>query len=191
MILLGYSGYTINEISSAADHAITTYKPNIILLHAGTNDLDRGGKEKDPIPGAPDRLGQLIDKCVSSNPDAAILVAQIINAEDGLTESNIQTFNKAIPGLVKQRADQGHHVSVVDMTSITTGDLSDGLHPSDAGYRKSKSSSVGRDVCHEIIESNQTMAHCPWPNRIESHTALTTQPSSGECLAGCYQGHSF
>ena len=141
--LLGYSGYTINEISSAADHAITTYKPNIILLHAGTNDLDRGGKEQDPIPGAPDRLGQLIDKCVSSNPDAAILVAQIINAEDGLTESNIQTFNKAIPGIVKQRADQGHHITVVDMTSINTGDLRDGLHPSDAGYRKSKSSSVG------------------------------------------------
>ena len=80
----------------------------------------------------------MIDKCVSSNPDAAIIVAQIINAKDGGTESKIQAFNKAVPGVVKQRADGGHHVTVVDMSSITTSDLADGLHPSDAGYRKSK-----------------------------------------------------
>lgn len=135
---LGYSGYTINQISSAADHSITTYKPNIILLHAGTNDVSRGDNTPDPVSGAPDRLGQLIDKCVSRNQDAAIIVAQIINAKDGATESKIQAFNKAVPGVVKQRADDGHHVMVVDMSSITTSDLADDLHPSDAGYRKSK-----------------------------------------------------
>ena len=129
---------TINQISSAADHAIRAYKPNIILLHAGTNDLSRGENPPDPISDAPDRLGQLIDKCVSSNPDAAIIVAQIINAADSESESRIQKFNKAVPGIAEQRADEGHHVTVVDMSSLTTSYLADNFHPSDLGYSKSK-----------------------------------------------------
>lgn len=139
-IFLGYSGYTINEISNAANDAITSDRPNVILLHAGTNDLDRGDNPKDPISKAPDRLGQLIDKCISSNPDAAIIVAQIINAADPGTEYRIRTFNAAVPGVVNSRASAGHHCMVTSMESITAGDLIDGLHPTDAGYRKSKCS---------------------------------------------------
>ena len=138
MVSIGYSGFTINQISDAANHAITTYKPNVILLHAGTNDLDRGTNPPDPISEAPDRLGQIIDKCINSNQDAAIFVSQIINAADAGTESRIQTFNKAVLGVVDQRAQEGYHAMTVDMTSITAGDLADGLHPTDAGYRKSK-----------------------------------------------------
>ena len=137
-IFLGYSGYTINEISIAANEAITSDRPNLILLHAGTNDLNRGDHPPDPISKAPDRLGKLIDKCISSNPDAAVIVAQIIAAADPATQSRIDTFNAAVPGIVDSRARAGHHCMVFSMESITANDLIDGLHPTDAGYRKSK-----------------------------------------------------
>ena len=57
-----YSGYTINEISSAANDPITFDGSNFILLDAGANDLNRGNNPLDPISIALDRLGQLIDK---------------------------------------------------------------------------------------------------------------------------------
>ncbi|KAL8797126.1 MAG: hypothetical protein Q9195_000593 [Heterodermia aff. obscurata] len=135
-MFLGHSGYTINEISGAANDVITSDRPNIILLHAGTNDLNRGDHPLDPISEAPERLGLLIDKCISSNPDAAIIVAQIINAADPGTESRIQAFNAAVPGIVDARARAGHHCMVTSMESITADELIDGLHPTDAGYRK-------------------------------------------------------
>lgn len=90
----------------------------------------------DPYSSAPDRLGALIDEIVAACPDAAVLVAQIINAANANSEARIQTFNAAIPGLVAQRASAGYKVMVVDMSSVTTSDLADGLHPTDAGYQK-------------------------------------------------------
>lgn len=84
---------------------------------------------------APDRLGSLIDQCIQGNPDAVVIVAQIVSSGDSATEARIQTFNNAIPGVVAQRANAGHHVVVVDMRSVTTAYLKDDLHPNDAGYK--------------------------------------------------------
>ncbi|KAL8825309.1 MAG: hypothetical protein Q9191_004492 [Dirinaria sp. TL-2023a] len=119
----GYSGYTI--------------RPNIVLLHEGTNDLDRDP----PIPGsseegAPDRLGALLDEIVTACPDAAVLVAQIIQARDPKVQARIERFNNAIPGVVAQRVKQGHHILVVDMRTIEGDQLrDDGIHPTDEGYK--------------------------------------------------------
>lgn len=84
---------------------------------------------------APDRLGSLIDQCIQGNSDAVILVAQIVSSGDPATETRIETFNNAIPGVVAQRANAGHHVMVVDMRSVTTAYLKDDLHPNDSGYK--------------------------------------------------------
>lgn len=89
-----------------------------------------------PYGEAPQRLGSLIDQCIRGSPDAAILVAQIINSATVATESRIKTYNEAVPGVVAQRADAGHHVMVVDMSSVTTEYLADNLHPNDAGYQR-------------------------------------------------------
>lgn len=85
---------------------------------------------------ATDRLSALLDQLISDGSDPVILVAQIINAADQATESRIQTFNQAVPGIVDRCAKAGHKVMVVDMRSITAADLKDGLHPTDAGYQK-------------------------------------------------------
>ena len=134
--MIGYSGFTISEIASAASHAISSDNPNIVLLHAGTNDLNLSPPpDNEPYSGAPERLGSLIDQCIKGSANAVILVAQIINSGDPGTESRIQTFNDAIPGIVAQRANAGHHVMTVDMRSVTTKYLADDLHPNDAGYK--------------------------------------------------------
>ena len=130
----GQSGATINQIAANARKSLFE-RPNVILIHAGTNDLNNN-QPSDPYDSAPARLGALIDEVVAACPDAAVLVAQIINAASPGSEARIQNFNAQIPGLVAQRANAGQHVMVVDMSSVTTSLLQDGLHPSDAGYSR-------------------------------------------------------
>lgn len=101
----------IDQIAQKAKLSQLYLRPNIVLLHAGTNDLNLS-PPIDP-DHAPERLGALIDQLVADGPDAVILVAQIINAANAQTESLIQKYNDAIPGVVAQRA-KNHKVAVVE-----------------------------------------------------------------------------
>jgi len=76
-----WSGKTIQFINDHVDAALEQ-RPNLILLHAGTNDMNINlgvsVEGRDPSAAA-ERLGNLIDKMVQKCPDAVILVAVIIN----------------------------------------------------------------------------------------------------------------
>jgi hypothetical protein len=83
------------------------------------------------------RLGLLIDQIITACPDAVILVAQITPIADAAVDALAVIYNQAIPGVVKTRTDEGNHVLVVNMRDyVPVADLSDGLHPNDAGYKK-------------------------------------------------------
>ncbi|KAH7252987.1 hypothetical protein B0J15DRAFT_466831 [Fusarium solani] len=67
----GHRGKIIDEISDLASIGISA-APNIVLLHAGTNDMN-----KDVDTGnAPARLKKLIDKILKVSPKAVILVSE-------------------------------------------------------------------------------------------------------------------
>lgn len=68
-----------------------------------------------------------------------ILVAQIINANAAQTQSLVQKYNEAIPGIVAKRAADHpkHHIAVVDFrNALQPSEYADGLHPNDGGYRR-------------------------------------------------------
>lgn len=113
---------------------MANFRPNIILLHAGTNDLSLV-LPTDPA-GAPNRLGKLIDNLISfGNKDSVILVAQIIDVTNGEAKSLIQNYNDATPRIVAKRSM--HHIAVVDFHGkLQASDYADGLHPNDNGYKK-------------------------------------------------------
>ena len=128
----GHSGAVISQIAQFAYLSLKQL-PNVILLMAGTNDMN--------IPTDPnmvsDRLGSLIDELVIAVPDAVVLVAQLIPSTTKSTETNIEIFNAAIEGIVAVRANAKKKVLLVDMSkAVTTSDLADGLHPNDEGYIK-------------------------------------------------------
>jgi len=130
----GHPGYTISGISGVAHNGLKE-KPNIVLLHAGTNDLNnKPPPSNEKYADAPTRLGDLIDKVLDFVPDAVVLVAQIINAKEDTTEERIKVFNAAVPAVVQKRADAGSKVMVVDFCSVGTDELIDSLHPNPAGY---------------------------------------------------------
>ncbi|OHX00038.1 GDSL-like lipase acylhydrolase [Colletotrichum incanum] len=134
----GWSGQTIQYIADNVGPSLEQ-RPNVILLHAGTNDMNPNpdiSKEGNDPAGAAERLGRLIDQMISACPDATILVAQIVNTCDVNQRPATEEFQKLIPGVVEQRRNASHHVLAVDFAALGDGILrADCIHPSDEGYR--------------------------------------------------------
>jgi lysophospholipase L1-like esterase len=128
----GHPGYRIDQIAALTNAALATYNPNVVLLLAGTNDMNQGYQ----VSTAPDRLGALIDQIVAAAPGAVVLVASLPPSAYPATETNIVAFNAQIPGVVQARRNAGAKVQFVDMGGLTAADLSDLLHPNDSGYQK-------------------------------------------------------
>ncbi|KAF2167986.1 carbohydrate esterase family 3 protein [Zasmidium cellare ATCC 36951] len=132
----GFPGWTISEIALAAKLTLSLAQcPNVILLHAGTNDMNND-PPRQPYNTAPERLGDLLDELLSVVPETTIIVAQIIQSSNAGTKDRIPVFNDAVPDVVAQRTDKGAKVQLVDLSSIGVDgvDLVDGLHPNDTGY---------------------------------------------------------
>ncbi|MYS20746.1 hypothetical protein GTW78_11050 [Streptomyces sp. SID4948] len=128
----GHSGYRIEQIAALLDAPLARYRPNVVTLEIGTNDLNQGYQ----VPTAPDRLHALIDQITADAPDATVLVASVIVSTSATEEPSRPAFNQAIPGIVSSEQAAGKHVRYVDMSALTTADLSDALHPDDGGYAK-------------------------------------------------------
>ena len=147
----GHPGYVINQLTSNLDGTDNSsgnnggfwltggggtgraaINPDFILLHIGTNDISGGAS----AATAATRLGTLIDKIETLRPDATLIVASLIPRNDS-NEATSVSYNALIPGLVAQHQALGQKVYFTDMHSLlTTADLSDTVHPNQAGYDK-------------------------------------------------------
>ncbi|MBN2574048.1 MAG: hypothetical protein JXP73_05735 [Deltaproteobacteria bacterium] len=140
----GHGGWTIDTDSghsgisgTVTNNALANYKPHIVLLMIGTNDIN-GNVD---TANAPTRLGKLMDDILSRAPDSLLVVASIIPSKNDGTNTNFQKYNAAIPGLVDTRAKAGKHVVFLDNykafssnANYKTALLADNLHPNSAGY---------------------------------------------------------
>jgi len=124
----GHSGWVISQVRGVIQPAIAL-KPNVVLIHLATNDLNRGNNPPEPDAQAPTRLGQLIDDILAKLPNAAIFVAKIVQTTNQGLQQKFNTYNNAIPGVVKTRTDKGFKVFVVDQSVVGGSELGDYLHP--------------------------------------------------------------
>lgn len=126
----GHPNWTIPRLKDGIDSNrwLETYRPDIVLLHIGTNDIRRGD-----AASAPRNLAALLDDILSRLPGTHVIVAQIIPFRSGPNPGG-RSYNAAIAGIV---ASRGAGVSLVDMRNIlAAGDYADGLHPNAGGYDK-------------------------------------------------------
>ncbi|KAK4507185.1 hypothetical protein PRZ48_000919 [Zasmidium cellare] len=139
------------------NNIIASKQPNLVLVHAGTNDNTLQWIYQDePQPNtvycpvgsgecignthptetyadAPNRLGHLLDFVLLQDPNAVVLVAQLI--QDYYNATQWQLYNAAIPDVVAARRDKGYKVKTVDLTSVAPG--WDGkVHPNNTGYQQ-------------------------------------------------------
>ena len=129
----GHSGWRTDQIAAKADEWMSTYRPDVVLLHIGTNDM----RSDDKAVGAAGRLADLLDQLLAASPDVTILVAKIIGAKDqavgGSFQRRIDNYNAQIPSIVAIRAPR---VRMVDQTGVDGTDVLDMLHPNEFGYKK-------------------------------------------------------
>jgi hypothetical protein len=120
----GHSGAVISQIAAFAEPTLRQ-RPNLVLLLAGTNDINNGLN----ISAAPDRLMALVDHILDICPDAVVLVGSIPRNGDPNKEPLVVTYNNAVKQDVLTRTSAGKHIVLVDMGGIGSADMVDTLHP--------------------------------------------------------------
>ncbi|MGW3955242.1 FG-GAP-like repeat-containing protein [Streptomyces sp. NPDC004752] len=129
----GHPGDRIDEIAAFAFCSVPRYQPNLITLHAGTNDMNQDYN----LATAPDRLRKLVNQALADSPRATVLVAQLIPTGKAGLQPRIDAYNDALPGMVEDLRREGKHVLSVSMARVEVSDgLQDDAHPTDAGYAK-------------------------------------------------------
>ncbi|GIM93333.1 SGNH/GDSL hydrolase family protein [Paractinoplanes toevensis] len=127
----GHKGWTIAQIAARVDGWLATYRPDVILLHIGTNDMVRG------VPDAPRRLDRLLDRIAAARPDAQVFVARIVGIADdrgvGTRMRRTAAYNAAVARIV---AGKGARFHLVDQSDVRGIDMWNREHPNDYGYRK-------------------------------------------------------
>jgi lysophospholipase L1-like esterase len=127
----GHSGWRIDQIEDGiAGGWLEAYKPDLVLLHIGTNDIwqNKGAN-------APARLSWLIDDILSRLPSTRVIVAQILPMTNGASfEAEVMHYNAAIAELVTSKTSRVCMVNLHEV--LSAADFVDGVHPKKSGYDK-------------------------------------------------------
>lgn len=128
----GHWGWQVDEFFPRMKEWTQTAKPDIVLIHLGTNDL-AGGQGHGMVIA---EISQLVKTMRQVNPRIKILLAQLIPF--GRAEQDVEAFNQKMVRFAKDLNTQESPVILVDQFtgfSVAT-DTYDGLHPNESGEEK-------------------------------------------------------
>jgi len=131
----GFSGFVIDQLIKKADSATPQFKPNLILIDAGTNNCNRGGT----FPDAGKNVSAMITKMYSQSPGVTVILTTILANPDQKQDACRVDINKQYQAIAADLQKQNAKFVLVDMRSSdgpTTNDLADRRHPNDVGYSK-------------------------------------------------------
>lgn len=129
----GHSGWKIYQLAAQAKGWVTTYQPDVVLVHAGINDARYGATPE----VMRDRMNYLLHEILTASPSVRVVVSEVLPTWNGVqsddASATVQRFNGMLPGIV---AVQGPRVSLAKMSAVVPSNLlPDGVHPGDTGYR--------------------------------------------------------
>jgi len=128
----GHPAWTSYELAESAYKWLTNADPDIILLHAGSNDWDES------VSGIDDILDAVDVHEEKSGHTIKVFVALILDRVRH--EEWIVSFNKNLRSLVNKRIANGDNLVLVDMYQGAgidySNDMTDNTHPNDRGYEK-------------------------------------------------------
>jgi hypothetical protein len=125
----GHGGWTIDDLALRIDGWMSTYRPDIVLLHAGTNNITMA----DSPELTASKLTALIAQIRAHDATTKIFVAKVITSRDPDRRGLTIAYQRLIPGVV---AAAGANVHLVDQTTVGGKDIYDFTHPNDFGYSK-------------------------------------------------------
>lgn len=145
----GHSGWTLDQLLNGYEHEpnsghlaewLNGYTPDIVLLHAGTNDA----LMEHPVESTIEELREIVRQIRQKNPGVTILMAKLIPAHPEKVGQehveNLLRLNEKIVALAPQLNTSQSPVILVDQFDsfdATPGaDTYDGLHPNASGEEK-------------------------------------------------------
>jgi acyl-CoA thioesterase-1 len=127
----GRSGMTLEQMRPRVAEWMRKARPDIVLLHAGTNDLLKGV----PPAEAADRLAGVLEEIVTVT-DAHVVVAGVW-APLPRDRRDREEFERLGAAAVAGFRERGHSMRFVHAADLLTPDgIADGLHPDADGYRR-------------------------------------------------------
>lgn len=128
----GHWGWQADEVLAQIDRWAAEAKPDIVLIHLGTNDILQGKSFDRTIAD----LRSLIQTMRQRNSNLKILLAQLIPSQGA--EMLTQQFNQQISVLARSLNSPSSPVILVDQLSgfNVIQDTYDGLHPNESGEQK-------------------------------------------------------
>ncbi len=128
----GHPAWTSYELAEKSYGWLEGANPEIVLLHAGSNDWD------DSVSGIEEILNDIDQFEKSSGHTVKVFVALILDRVRH--EEWIVRFNKNLRSLVNRRIKNGDDLVLVDMYQGAGidyhNDMSDNTHPNNVGYEK-------------------------------------------------------
>lgn len=127
----GHSGWTADQIAANAAAWAAEFQPDIVLMHAGSNDAE----QHQSTDGTINDLRNIINAIRSVDPNVIFLVAQLI--PDAVNNAGIDDLNSRIPALVSSMDSSQSRVILVDLhTGFSGSDTFDGVHLTSSGENK-------------------------------------------------------
>ncbi|KAK8059420.1 carbohydrate esterase family 3 protein [Apiospora saccharicola] len=129
------SGFVIAQIAKSVKTAAPKFKPNLVLLDAGTNNCNKGGE----VPDAGKSVAAMVDGIYTDSPGATVVLATVLANKDAAQDKCRVGINAQYQTLATDMAAKKAKFVLVDMRSPegpTVNDLNDSRHPNDAGYAK-------------------------------------------------------
>ncbi|MEV7416584.1 FG-GAP-like repeat-containing protein [Streptomyces sp. NPDC089919] len=125
----GHGGFMIDQVRAGIDGWLTAADPDVVLLHLGINDLDRGSDKEH----AADRLSALVDRIFADKPGVTVLFQGLIPTTGGL-QGPVQDFNAKVRAFEAGKQAAGKKFRYVEPPALRANEMSDLLHPNDLGY---------------------------------------------------------
>jgi len=134
----GYPGWTSFDIANITYNIMVTQKPDIVLLHIGSNDIWINGNRDNPSMNGVNTILNEIDNYERDyHKHVKVVLAKIIDRTYHPAFTTI--FNNKLENLAHNRILRGDDISLVDMqygAGLTNNDYQDPTHPNNRGYYK-------------------------------------------------------
>ncbi|PVH94578.1 carbohydrate esterase family 3 protein [Periconia macrospinosa] len=135
----GYPGFRVDEIIKKAEMVVGR-QPNLIAINAGTNDATQN-KTGFEVETTGKRMDQMLDLLYEKIPGVTILLSTVLQAKSDDTTRRAKVINPQYRDIVERRRKQNQRIVLAEMFEsdkpwLSKNDLSDGVHPTDDGYKK-------------------------------------------------------
>lgn len=131
----GWRGYRLDQIENKAKRSIKTLFPNVFTINAGSNDCIQDFQ----IHHFGERMSNMLEYFWQTSPLSTVILSTLLVNADKEVNSRVLCVNDQIRDLVESKTAEKRRIVLAEMHSSEgpqLGDLVDGTHPNDEGYKR-------------------------------------------------------